>query len=371
MRKHKALPYFILYGLYWTSFFIAFLMGSVYWFYFCIALLNALTGALIIWGRKKCIISKEFLLLFGCSSIALFPAILLTKSFSIYFLIKLLVVLSGFFCMDNLYPYVSKYKSFKTFVAGSLILSFFLSVFFMEDKDFDVTIRFGNTGLFSIFFSILILIYMIERSIELKKMELLFLLLISGFVFYLFPSRVAILILCIGFILLIGKNMAISKRVKVIISVSTISLLLGFSFSDNKKIGSTNGRKLIYKVILQNIHSVPNSGYGLNSFPHVYPLLQEKYYREGYMTKEEIQLADDTRYAFNEFFQVFYELGIWGFLSVVLWVVFIIKWKQMSFFFSILPSLLFSYPFHNDYVLYLLLCLWIVYAHSEKRKYAI
>lgn len=239
----------------------------------------------------------------------------------------------------------------------------------MDNRDMEITIRFGNTGLFSTFMSYVAIIYVQSRNLKINKTEIMILLIVFSVIFLLFKSRTSILILSLGLFSTLLRRKVNVQFCKILgVALLLIFSIVTYSFFNENKYNSACGRLLIQKVCALNLKHVPIMGYGLNSFSRVYPLLQEKYYREGNMTEQENRLAGDVRYAFNEFVQIFFEFGILGIMVVFLFLFFIIKWHQTGFLFVILPPLLFSYPLHNDYLIFIILYLWVNYSHTSNEK---
>lgn len=113
----------------------------------------------------------------------------------------------------------------------------------------------------------------------------------------------------------------ISKSFACFLSLAVL-LILTFLF----KTGSSQGRMLIYKVSFEMWKENWLSGVGLGNFKKVYLQYQGQYFSSGEFSKNELMLADNTYYAFNDYFQVVLETGIVGLILVVL-VFAIILWS--------------------------------------------
>lgn len=78
------------------------------------------------------------------------------------------------------------------------------------------------------------------------------------------------------------------------------------------KPASSAGRILIYKISSQILADNWLGGIGINQFKTTYPYYQASYFASGKHTSAELLLADNTYYAFNDYFQFIIETGIVG-----------------------------------------------------------
>lgn len=102
------------------------------------------------------------------------------------------------------------------------------------------------------------------------------------------------------------KKIAISTLIILAAIICSISLY-------NFKKDSSDGRFLIWKVSGKMILEHPVLGIGFGMFQSQYNLRQADYFREN-PNKKEQRLADNTRMAFNDYIQVFVEVGFVGLL---------------------------------------------------------
>ena len=91
-----------------------------------------------------------------------------------------------------------------------------------------------------------------------------------------------------------------------ILLCSITVLILSFGF----KTGSTQGRILVYKITLPIYLEHWKKGIGYGNFKSTYPLYQAKYFENNHDNISEIMLADNTYYAFNDYWQFLIEGGI-------------------------------------------------------------
>lgn len=66
---------------------------------------------------------------------------------------------------------------------------------------------------------------------------------------------------------------------------------------------SADGRALIWKISVETIYKYP-IGVGLGNFSGSYGEQQATYFRSGKATEQEILVAGNPEYAFNEFIQI-------------------------------------------------------------------
>jgi len=85
------------------------------------------------------------------------------------------------------------------------------------------------------------------------------------------------------------------------------------------------GRWLIYKITFRIIRNHPFWGIGAGKFGSVYNLYQSRYFNGMHTSGYEHKIADSVDVAFNDFLQLFCEIGIFGFCCVVTAVVILIK----------------------------------------------
>lgn len=166
------------------------------------------------------------------------------------------------------------------------------------------------------------------------------------------------LIIAIGFI--IYTKIKRSKHKKIFICCSLFCTVIFASFLYWYKVDSSNGRLLIYKVSYKIFVNNPVFGVGFGRFKATYNNYQANYFTTNSIDSKEALLADNTFYAFNEYYQFLIEFGIVGFIVLLLLGFLFFKYVWCSIkepnpltiaakasLFSILVSALFSYPFHS------------------------
>lgn len=148
----------------------------------------------------------------------------------------------------------------------------------------------------------------------------------------------------------------------------TISILAFYFKTD-----STQGRWLILKIstdIIKDNFFIGSGGF--NTFSLNYPLYQAEYFSANLASEEEILLADNTKYAFNEFIQIFTENGLLGFILVlfILWVSYkILRKENLSiqiFALSLFIASFFYYIYHIAIFQVLLFLMFIYLASNDK-----
>ena len=104
------------------------------------------------------------------------------------------------------------------------------------------------------------------------------------------------------------------------ITILIVSILALSFFKDPD---SSKGRMLIYKISLSIWRDHFITGIGHNKFEAVYNTYQAEYFRSGINSTKELLLADNTFYAFNDYFQFAIEHGITGIITLIAYFLFI------------------------------------------------
>lgn len=97
-----------------------------------------------------------------------------------------------------------------------------------------------------------------------------------------------------------------------------LCLLLAFFALFLYKLDSSLGRILIYKVSGQMLKDNWLTGIGFGKFYQDYLYYQAVYFQNGHYTTKELLLAGNTHYAFNEYWRLIVELGIWIIIPLIL-----------------------------------------------------
>lgn len=104
------------------------------------------------------------------------------------------------------------------------------------------------------------------------------------------------------------------------ILLTALSLMVFFIKSD-----SSLGRMLIYKISFQIVKDNWFLGVGLGNFQKVYLYQQANYFGKENYTDKELLLADNTYYAFNDYWQLVTETGIIGFIVLGVLIYFLYR----------------------------------------------
>lgn len=140
--------------------------------------------------------------------------------------------------------------------------------------------------------------------------SIIIILIINIIIFALFQSR-AFAISCLASIIILLNP----KDLKLYIVILITTLTASFCYKTNSTLGRIFIYKNTFKIIAENF---PN-GLGLNNFQKEYLYYQMKYFESSTtMNSREMMLADDTRHAFNDYLLIISELGIFGFIFIIL-----------------------------------------------------
>ncbi|MCF8716349.1 O-antigen ligase family protein [Joostella atrarenae] len=152
------------------------------------------------------------------------------------------------------------------------------------------------------------------------------------------------------------KGLHIRKKIFGL-SLAFFFLIIGATGVYYLKKDSSDGRILIWKVTSQLIKKNPVFGIGYDRFKTFYMDEQAEYFKNNEGDTNEVSIADNTYYAFNEGLQLLSENGIIGLLigAFVILICFVIKvdpkYKELqvisiSVIISLLVFSFFSYPSH-------------------------
>lgn len=214
-------------------------------------------------------------------------------------------------------------------------------------------------------------IFRIESN-KLVKIILYSTLLSSFLILLLSETRAVWVAGLLGISFMLGRTELMKNRIlklssftKAFIILSTIALMAIFSvFAYNLKPESANGRLFIWKITLSGIQNKPFFGHGIGSFNKDYNLYQSEYFNENNNHYDEMLLADNIRTAFNEFLNIAFESGIFGFLLFMLFIISLIRKafdKNLSkaqivlytCILAIIINALFSYTFYIEHLYFI------------------
>lgn len=108
---------------------------------------------------------------------------------------------------------------------------------------------------------------------------------------------------------------SLSKNLTFLSVIGMVSIALG----GMHKVESTQGRMLIYKISFQMFKD--NWLFGIQSFGGKYLLYQQRYFSLGGYTALDVRLADNTYFAFNDYWQLIIERGFSGILLFFLFFI--------------------------------------------------
>ncbi len=196
------------------------------------------------------------------------------------------------------------------------------------------------------------------------------------------------IVVAIGFVFYSNINKVKHKVfIKSGVAVVFIVLLIGLFFY---KANSSNGRLLIYKVSTQIVKDNWLWGIGTGNFKTQYNNYQAQYFANHSIDSKEALLADNTYYAFNDYYQLIIENGVISIVFLIFFLVLLYKqikkiavsnniFAQSAFCTTIciLVAALFSYPLQFlPLTVMLLFCLAIINGAEQgktveiKNKYA-
>lgn len=98
------------------------------------------------------------------------------------------------------------------------------------------------------------------------------------------------------------------------ITLLTLLIVVTSALTFFIKTDSTQGRLLIYKISWQMFCEQWLTGIGINRFANEYLMYQAEYFSQGKYTMKEVLLADNTYFAFNDYWQWTVETGLLGVL---------------------------------------------------------
>lgn len=228
---------------------------------------------------------------------------------------------------------------------------------------------FSNSGVFGIVLSVhFSILYYLKRHFWLFHKIML---IILPALIIVTLSRTAMI--CVATVIITTERERLLKifqriaiYIKGLIIVLSLTIIAGFYIF---KSSSASGRLLIWKTAILNIDTALPLGIGLDQFPIRYPDWQAHYFASANRTTGEKLLAGNTFFAFNEFLQLFIELGIPGVIICCILTVRLLRNKTDQSFriiiMVILVACMFSYPLHIPYILIIFLLTAGIIASGE------
>lgn len=161
---------------------------------------------------------------------------------------------------------------------------------------------------------------------KLKKLLVKILPYIGGILGFVVSSCLHNRALAFGFLLALFVVYVLNhkKTLKFIVAGLIVLTAILLSMIFFIKSDSSLGRMLIYKISFQVFKDDWITGIGLGNFKKIYLYEQAKYFGVGgNYTDKELLLADNTHYAFNDYWQLVIELGISSCIGLVVMLYFL------------------------------------------------
>lgn len=262
--------------------------------------------------------------------------------------------------------YVNKLKRNSLIIVTQIFIICIELLLFIFSKKFKSLVFFPNNSIFSILLGtqfLFVLPYLISQNLYLARSKYITtaanisIIMLCYFILFFTNGRSGVFGFSIGIILFYYKY--IKLKFGIVGWVFFPSLLL-FGLI-NIKSDSSNGRLLIYKVIITQVSPTELlTGIGYGKFKAKYNQFQAEYFSKNSIDNKEALLADNTYFAFNDPFQLIIETGLIG---VFILLFFVFKFyvyfrKDYSFIkgnpflhgaylsiICVIVSSLFSYPF--------------------------
>jgi O-antigen polymerase len=218
---------------------------------------------------------------------------------------------------SNLLPAKTQLIPFANATALYLYLSFSAYSYFTF-TDSKLALYLPNNSIFGILlasqiaFAIPMAVKYISSNFCKKHMAILLLalLLLSCILLIFTNSRAGWVGMICSTIYVVYKNYSIKKFKKQVIFISTILIISIFCTLLFFKKDSSSGRLFIYKISATMLKDNWLLGIGHGQFKVKYNEAQAQYFSTHNINSKEALLADNTIYAFNDFFQLFIENGI-------------------------------------------------------------
>lgn len=212
---------------------------------------------------------------------------------------------------------------------------------------------------------------------EIKDITVPKLALLAGLITLLFSeSRAALLatLVAVAYCELTKNEKVIHylRKNKKVLVISIAGFLILFIGMISIRTSSVFGRVLVWKICWPMIKDAPITGHGIGSFSDLYPAYQMQYFLNSTNNSEK-HLADFVLYVYNEFLQIWIELGVVGLVLFILMVIFCLfsksfnreEWGAKAAILAFTVFSFFSYPFSLNYMtLYFFLFLGIANIYS-------
>lgn len=310
-----------------------------------------------------------------CNTLSLHSLSLILLVILFYCSFKSLLITLSLFIILNIIKYASIFTLF------ILVLFGFLSYYFIGK---DSLIYFlPNSSIFSIILACHI--SFLSMQFASKRHNLFEKLNISGPIILLIVTAIFLLILLkgrSGWLGLLGSftlygYFNIGKRKQIFVIIIFVILFIIFLLF---KPSSSLGRILIYKVSFKMFKDNWLLGVGNNNFKINYNHYQAAYFESHDLDSKEALLADNSYYAFNDFYQLLVENGLIAFLFYLLLLIFFLKHlyyllkdhttrdiylAPISSFSCVMIGALFSYPFQVIYLSFYTLMFFVILSSTS------
>lgn len=205
-----------------------------------------------------------------------------------------------------------------------------------ENEYFQIVGTFINPNFLGVYMvigliGVLYQILFFEFKDSIVKLLLLISALLMLYVLYLTDSRASWISLIVGVLFLLSTSpksisflKANKKKTIALISVLFFVGISGLYFLYQLNKDSVDGRTLIREITISEIKEKPFFGNGIFNFTGIYNNSKAEYFNELQRPWNEIKVANYVSTAFNDYLQIVFEIGFFGFvlLGLLLFVIF-------------------------------------------------
>lgn len=270
-------------------------------------------------------------------SISVFSSIINDISFNATFNIKFVLYVVLFLLMKNMINYKKTVVCFHFSVLFSnLYVLIYILVLLIMQRNYLHFIEdgFGNSGVFAVYLSVssIVLFEVFKKNKNKGIYFVLLLIIIANIILIVFlKSRISGILLLIYLLFIFTPQLKwMNKKTRILLILFILfSVLTIFSLFIKKD--STEGRFLILKISGKMIGENLLFGVGgFNSYAISYPLYQADYFASKARIEKEMMLADNIQHALNEPVQFISELGLIGFVFIIITVCKLIKYIKIK-----------------------------------------
>ncbi len=238
----------------------------------------------------------------------------------------------------NLFTYYLVIVISVAFIESIIALLQYFDFWVVESPFFNMLGTFINPNFLGVYMGLgcLTIIHLMRKSNLSQRIffiVLLFVLFPILTALYLSESRttwVALIGSLLFYFLLNFKNikyiLGLSLRFKIALASFLLILCIsGLMLVTHYGEGSIRGRALILKIASQSIMDKPLIGHGLFNFSSYYNDAKATYFLSENKAWEEIEVANIVSVAFNDFVHIWFELGIFGLIPLIILLILLIK----------------------------------------------